>query len=183
MWKTRGALLGLSFFSLVGCAAQTHEAVPDANIQSEARRVYAYETGQDTTQLPTRDRMGALLDSVLERAYQSPCENDAVFYQTAGWGWTVSCDSCKDYAGRPWFRHGENGNFLPDSLVSALKQAEQNGLRRARYVTYPDLMEQIGVCPLPPENSAARVCLENAGWVPPNDTPNEWRGRSWVVCD
>ena len=169
--------------ALAGCTVQSIEPQPLPEIRTEAEQAYRHETGQDVPhQLPLRDRMGVLLDSALERAHKSPCDNEVVFYRAARWGWTISCDSCKDYSGDPWFLHGVDGEMLWDELLAELKATENSGLRRRRYVRYSELMEEIGVCPLPPDDSARRICLERAGWVPPL-ADRKWRGESWVVCE
>ena len=172
-----------------GCTVQKIESQPLPAIRTEVEQAYRHETGQlPPPHLPVWYRMQALLDSALERAYQSPCDNDVVFYYASHFGWSMSCDRCLDYSGSPWrylfdyaappWRHPD----VPANLLAELKTAEQRGLRRRRYVRYPDLMEQINVCPLPPDDSARRVCLERAGWVPPLPD-RKWKGASWVVCE
>ena len=170
----------MTSLALAGCTVQRIEQQPLAAVQTEVEQAFRHNTGQSTSdQLPIRDRMTALLDSALERAYQSPCDNDVVFYyDSARWGWAMSCDSCLDYAGRPWFYSGS----VPEHLVDALQKIQQSGLRRKRYARYSELMDHLGVCPLPPDNSAQRICLERAGWIPP-PPDRKWRGESWVVCE
>lgn len=86
-----------------GCTVQKIESQPLSEIRTEVEQAYRHETGQTPPpQLPMGYRMRALLDSALERAYQSPCDNDVVFYYAAHFGWSMSCDRCLDYSGRPW---------------------------------------------------------------------------------
>lgn len=165
---------------LSGCTIQNIEQKPLPAVKTDAEQAFRHETGQPVPeQLPVRDRMAALLDSALERAYQSPCENDVVFYyDSARWGWALACGSCLDYAGRPWFY----SDGIPERFIEALRKSQNRGMRRDRYVQYSELMENLGVCPLPPDNSAHRICLERAGWVPPI-SDRKWHGESWVVCE
>ena len=166
------------FLLSAGCTVKNIESQPLGSIEATLAQGYVHETGEPVPeQLPLQDRMTALLDSALDRAYDSPCENDVVFYASYEHGWTLSCTDCRDYSGSPWFRSGEAVNRFAPILHKHMRR----GFRQDRYVTYPDLMEKIGVCPLPPVDSAARYCLERAGWIAPAKD-RKWQGGSWVVC-